>query len=227
MAEARRPILAIDGPAGAGKSTVARLAAQRLGFTYIDTGAMYRGVALSALRGGIDPDDGERLTDAARRLTFEFREVEGERRLFLDGEDVSRAIREPQVSGAASQVAAVSGVRSALVAAQRAMGAAGGVVMEGRDIGTVVFPDAEVKVYLDASPEERARRRHLELKGRGHDVPLEQLAREIAERDTRDSNRADSPLRAAEDAIRLPTDGLSIDQVVERLVTMVREKMPA
>lgn len=222
--EPRRPILAIDGPAGAGKSTVARQAAARLGFTYIDTGAMYRGVALAARREGIDPSDGEAVAAVARRARLEFREQDGRSRLWMDGEDVGDAIREPEISGLASVVAAIPGVRVALVAAQREMGARGGVVMEGRDIGTVVFPDAEVKVYLDATPAERARRRHAELAAQGREIPLEQITREMEERDRRDTTRDDSPLKAAPGSMALLTDGLTIDQVVDRLVTLVEER---
>jgi cytidylate kinase len=221
----RKPIVAIDGPAGAGKSTVARAVAERLGLTYVDTGAMYRAVGLAAARRGLDPAaQPEAVADLAGQLNFEFRHAEGKTHLWVDGEDVSEAIRRPAISSLASVVAVNSGVRAALVSAQRELGAAGGVVMEGRDIGTVVFPQAEVKVYLDASPEERGRRRRRDLLAQGNDVPLEQVVRDIAERDLRDTTRADSPLRRAPGAHYLDTDGLTISQVVDRLVRLAEER---
>ena len=223
-AKTRRPILAIDGPAGAGKSTVARGAAARLGFTYIDTGAMYRGVALAARRRGLNLNDPEALGRIAAETGFSFRQAEGTTRLLLDGEDVSDAIRRPEISGLASEIATFPGVRAALVEKQRRLGAEGGIVMEGRDIGTVVFPQAEVKVYLDATPQERARRRRADLAKQGVDVSLEQVLRDIEERDRRDSTRADSPLRLAPGATRVITDGLSIEEVIDRLVRLVEEK---
>jgi cytidylate kinase len=221
----QKPIVAIDGPAGAGKSTVARALAERLGLTYIDSGAMYRAVGLAARRQGLDPAvDPAAVAELAGRLEFEFRHAGAKTFLWVDGEDVSEAIRRPEISALASVVAVNSGVRAALVRAQRRLGEEGGVVMEGRDIGTVVFPHAEVKVYLDASPEERGRRRRKDLLAQGLDVPLEQVVSDIAERDERDSTRADSPLARAADAVHLPTDGLTIEQVVERLAEIARER---
>jgi len=220
----RQPIIAIDGPAGAGKSSVAQEVARRLGLTYIDTGAMYRAVALHALRRGIAVDDAPALEELAAALRMEFRRTDGGQHLFVDGVDVERAVRDPKVGAASSPVSAIPGVRHHLTAAQHAMGRAGGVVMEGRDIGTVVFPDAEVKVFLTASPAERARRRHAQLVAQSRqDVPpVEEIEREIVERDLRDSTRADAPLRQAADAVELQTDGLTKDEVVQAIVDLVR-----
>jgi cytidylate kinase len=196
-------IVAIDGPAGAGKSTVARAVARALGFTYLDSGAMYRAVALASLRGR---DDVEGLD-----IHLENGVVR------LDGEDVTLAIRTPEVSEAASRVAARPAVRAALVAKQRRMLSEGDWVAEGRDIGTVVAPDADLKVYLTASPEERARRRAAEL-----GLPVEQVLADHAGRDERDSAREHSPLRAADDAVEVDTTGLSVDEVVQRIAGLVR-----
>jgi len=201
-------VIAIDGPAGAGKSTVARALAERLGFTYLDSGAMYRCVALLALRA---PDrDPAELASAAR---VELGGLRGA--VLLDGQDVSGAIRAPEVSAQASVVAAVPAVREALVAKQRALLAAGDWVAEGRDIGTVVAPGAELKVYLDADPAERARRRAAEIGADEDSVLAEQTIR-----DERDRSRAESPLRAAEGAVVLDTTGLGLPEVVERIAAL-------
>jgi cytidylate kinase len=220
-----RPIVAIDGPAGAGKSTVARMLARRLGYAYIDSGAMYRAVALFALRRSVPLDDAERLAELARELRFEFLPGRGDRpRVLVNGEDVSAAIRTPEIDTASSRVSQWRGVRSALVAEQQRMGAEGGVVMEGRDIGTVVFPQARAKIYLVASPEERARRRAKELAARGQRVDLAQVLGEVVERDRRDMEREHSPLFRAKDATEFLTDGLTIEQVVDGLEALVRER---
>jgi cytidylate kinase len=221
---ARKPIVAIDGPAGAGKSTVARLLAERLGLVYIDTGAMYRAVALAAAQSGVDPADQAAVARLAERARFEFLPQAGAARLLFNGADVTTAIRGPEISALASVVAAIPGVRSALVREQRRLGAGGGVVMEGRDIGSVVFPDADLKLYLDASPGELARRRRSDLEQQGRPVDLEQVSREIAERDRRDSTRSDSPLCHAPGAIYFSTDGLTISEVVDRLAALAREQ---
>ncbi len=219
-----KPIVAIDGPAGAGKSTVARRVAGDLGYVYIDTGAMYRAVALMARRAGIAWDDAEALTELTGRLRFEFEPHEERPRLWVDGEDVSAPIRTPEISRGASEVSCWPGVREALVDQQRRLGAEGGVVMEGRDIGTVVFPQARLKVYLTASGEERARRRAEELRAGGAEVDSETVLREVLERDTRDMRREHSPLRKAEDAVEVCTDGLTIDEVVARIAALARER---
>ncbi|HET9592052.1 MAG TPA: (d)CMP kinase [Solirubrobacterales bacterium] len=208
-------VIAIDGPAGAGKSTVARGVAARLGFTYLDSGAMYRCVALAALRGGADLDDGETVGALAERLEIDF---DG-RRVLLGGDDVTAAIREPEVSAAASQVSVHPRVREAMVARQRALIGAGRYVAEGRDIGTVVSPDSPLKVFLTASDEERARRRAAET---GED--FEAVLTAQRQRDARDTEREHGALRAAEEAVELDTTGLSIDEVVARVVARARER---
>ena len=219
-----RPIVAIDGPAGSGKSTVARLLAARLGYVYVDTGAMYRAVALTARRRGIPFDDPDRLAALTRELRFEF--VPGDERphLLVNGEDVSRAIRTPDMDAGSSRVSQWPGVRQALVVQQRRLAAEGGVVMEGRDIGTVVFPEARAKVFLTASVEERSRRRTAELVARGEVADAERVRQDVAERDRRDMEREHSPLCRADDAVEVVTDGLTIEQVVERLAAIVRER---
>lgn len=217
--------IAIDGPAGAGKSTVARRVAARLGYLYIDSGAMYRAVALIALRNGVpasEPDQTAALTRSARILFQPAGSESEEQRVLLDGEDVTEALRTPQVSAFASVVSAIPGVRSALVGQQQTMGAHGGVVMEGRDIGTVVFPNAEVKVFLTASPEERAVRRHRDIVERGQGTAtLEEVRAEQDERDKRDATRSVSPLVPAADAVMLESDGLSPDDVVDDILEIV------
>jgi cytidylate kinase len=222
-----RPIVAIDGPAGAGKSTVARRLAAALGYTYIDTGAMYRAVALVAGRREVSLDDSEGLTHLARALDFAFVPDGETPRLLVNGEDVSRAIRTPEISRGSSLVSRWPGVRSALVRQQQRLAEAGGVVMEGRDIGTVVFPNARVKIYLTATVDERARRRCAELQGTDQPPSLEDVRREVEERDRRDMEREHSPLRKAEDAVEFYTDGLTIEEVVERLAGLVREREAA
>ena len=208
-------VIAIDGPAGAGKSSVARAVAGRLGFTYLDSGAMYRCVALAALESGTDVDDGEALGRLAVGLAIDF---EGGA-VVLDGRDVGAAIREPRVTEAASRVSVHPRVRAALVERQRALIAAGRYVAEGRDIGTVVSPDSPLKIFLTASPEERARRRALQS---GEDEAAVLAAQR--ERDERDETREHGALRAAEDAVEIDTTGQSLDEVVERIVALARER---
>lgn len=208
-------LIAIDGPAGAGKSTVARGVAEALGFTYLDSGAMYRCVALVALRRGLDPDDGGPLAEVAAGLQILF----AEGRILLDGEDVSEAIREPEVGEAASRVSVHPEVREAMVARQRALIAAGEYVAEGRDIGTVVSPEAPLKVFLTASDEARARRRAHES-----GQPVEEVAAAQRERDSRDRGRAHGALRVAGDAVELDTTGLSVADVVDRVVELARKR---
>jgi len=215
-------IVAIDGPVGAGKSTVAMGVARALGIRYIDTGAMYRSVAWLALRQGVDLRDERAVASIAASASIEFVPANSRQGVVVNGTDVTEAIRTPEVSEAASVVSAHPAVRHAMVALQRRMGAEGGVVMEGRDIGTVVFPDAEVKVFLDASPEERARRRFKELVAKGVAVDYESLKKAEEERDRRDSTRAHSPLRRAPDAVVIDTTGLTVQEIVDRIVQLVR-----
>ena len=217
-----RVSLAIDGPAGAGKSTVAREVARRLGYVYIDTGAMYRAVAYVAYQRGLRLDaDDHAIGELAGELRFEFHRVGDEQHLFVDGEDTEAALRTPAVSNLSSPVSALPGVRQHLVAAQRLMAEGGGVVMEGRDIGTVVLPGAEVKVFVTASEAERARRRQRQLHEQGVERRLEQILQEQRERDTRDSSREVAPLRRAADAHLLVTDDQTLAEVTARLVDLV------
>jgi CMP/dCMP kinase len=216
-------IIAIDGPSGAGKGTAARALARRLGYLYIDTGAMYRAVAWRALQAGVPLDDAAALGEIAASARVELGGDAGAPRVVIDGTDITDHIRTPQVSQAASKVSAIPAVRRALVARQQEMGRAGDVVMEGRDIGTAVFPDAEIKFYLDASVEERSRRRHEEDCQRGNAAKsLAETMAEVVERDRRDSTREDSPLVRADDAILIDSSGLTVEQVVEQMLQRVQ-----
>jgi cytidylate kinase len=217
----KRVVIAIDGPAGAGKSTVAKRLADRLGFTYIDTGAMYRAVALWAVRQSVDFGDFHRMEQLA--LASEIELAPG--RIQLNGEDVTTAIRTAEVTNGASRIAVITGVRRAMVAKQREIGQKVSVVMEGRDIGTVVFPNADIKVYLDASIEERVRRRLAESRAKGVEVSESVLAAQMKERDQRDSTRADAPLAQAPDAVYLDSTYLSEDEVAEAILKMVRARV--
>jgi cytidylate kinase len=222
-----QPVVAIDGPAGAGKSTAARQLAERLGYLLVDTGALYRGVALVAFERGIDWDDADALGALIDTLALAFeRDVQGGGlKLIIDGLDRSGDIRAPHISTGASRVSRHPPVRRALLGLQRKLGAAGGVVLEGRDIGTVVFPDAEVKIFLTASDEARARRRHAELVRAGHEADLERVLDDIRERDRLDSERELSPLRAADDAVLVDTSDSPLDEVLDRLETLVKSRM--
>ncbi len=222
MAGNKHIIIAIDGPAGAGKSTVARRVADRLGFLYIDTGAMYRAVALWALRAGVDLGDAHRLEQLAREAHMEL--FPGGSRVLLNGEDVTEAIRTAEVAQAASEISAVAGVRRALLDKQRGFGAAASVVMEGRDIGSVVFPEADIKIFLDADPAVRAARRLRDLEHAGQSATPEEVLREIGERDQRDRSRAEAPLVQAPDAVYIDSSRMSIEQVEEAILKLVRER---
>jgi CMP/dCMP kinase len=217
-------IVAIDGPSGAGKSTLAKRIAKELGFTYLDTGAMYRALALKVLRRGLDLKDDVGLTEIARSTEINLTERNGRVEVLLDGEEVSNLIRTPEVSQMASKVSALPVVRQRMLELQRAMGRRGNVVAEGRDIGTVVFPEAEVKIYLVASAEERARRRFEELRVVGAAASLEETLREMTERDKRDSERDLAPLRQAEDAIAIDSSALDVEAVAQRVIRAIRKK---
>ena len=219
----KKIVVAIDGPAGAGKSTIAKLVAEKLGYAYIDTGAMYRSVALKFLQTGKEFDEAF-ISQLAQTMIIEFKPEASVNRVFVDGVEVTDAIRSAEVTANVSRVAAIGDVREAMVAQQRRMGESGGVLMDGRDIGTVVFPNAQLKIFLTASVEERALRRYKELVAKGQDVDLAQLKKDIASRDKQDSERAISPLRQAEDALLLDTSDMNIEQVTAKIMQLVEEK---
>lgn len=219
----KKIVVAIDGPAGAGKSTIAKLVAERLGYAYIDTGAMYRSVAWRFLHTG-QPFDETFISHLANTMVIQFRPEARVNRVFVDGQEVTDAIRSAEVTANVSRVAAIGAVREAMVEQQRRMGDAGGVLMDGRDIGTVVFPNAQLKIFLTASVEERAQRRYKELLAKGEQVDLAQLQQDIANRDKQDSERAIAPLRQAEDALLLDTSHMNIEQVTEKILQLVEER---
>jgi cytidylate kinase len=218
-------LITIDGPAGAGKTTVSRILAQRLGFRYVDTGALYRGVALAALAATIDIADDHGLEKMLKSLTIEFVVRDGVTRLMLNEQDVTDKIRSPEITMAASAVSARPVVRQHLLTVQHALGSQKKAVFEGRDMGTVVFPDADLKFYLDASVEVRAMRRFNELKGQNRQS-ISQVEADIRRRDKNDTTRAVAPLRAAEDAIVIDASDLSAERVVEEMLTHVQQKYP-
>ena len=220
----RQLSIAIDGPAGSGKTTIAREVARRLGYKYIDTWAMYRAAAWKSLELAITLEDEKRIAEMVERMDIRFEVGDGSR-ILADGEDVSTAIRTPEVTRLSSPISAIPGVRRRLVALQKKMGGEGGCVMEGRDIGSVVMPHAEVKVFLTASVEERARRRYAEMLHSGMHADLVTLRGEIEERDQRDSTRAHSPLTRVPDAVEIATDGITIEQVVEMVMSLCRERL--
>jgi len=217
-------VIAIDGPAGAGKSTVSKRLAAELGYRLLDTGALYRLIALLAKRAGVDWADEAGLATIAENVDVQFK-LDGERnRVFAGEEDVSEAIRTPEISSGASQVSAHPGVRAGLLDLQRKIGEAGGIVAEGRDVGTVVFPDAGAKFFLTASPRIRAQRRYDELVAKGMTVDFEELVSEIETRDQRDSNRAVAPLKQADDAVLVDCSELSPDEVIATMIQVVRQR---
>ena len=215
------PVIAVDGPGGSGKGTVSRLIAERLGWHFLDSGALYRLVGLSAMRRHIALDDEAALSGLSERLKVQFAANSGDSApILLDGVDVARDLRGELAGAAASRVAVLPGVRRALLERQRAFRRPPGLVADGRDMGTVVFPDAELKIFLDASPVERAERRYKQLKDKGMDVSLETLLRDIEERDLRDRGREMAPMRPAEDAIQIDTTGMAIAEVVDRILQL-------
>ena len=222
----RKLSVAIDGPGGAGKSTAAKALAARFGFAYVDTGAIYRTIGLAVLRAGADPGDGAAVEPVLldSRVELEY-DGNGLQHMLLNGRDVTGAIRLPEISGYASRVSALPAVRHALLELQRRQARLRSVVMDGRDIGTVVLPDADLKVFLTADPEVRARRRYEELLQRGTPQAYEDVLRDMRERDHRDCTRSEAPLRPAEDAVLLDSSALTFEQVVERLSCLVKERL--
>ena len=217
----KRISIAIDGPAAAGKSTVAKVVAKKLSYVYIDTGAMYRTITYAALEQKVDIENEEKLMEVVKNVNIEFQQGENTQLVFLNGQDVSEVIRTPDVTNRVSIVAKHRLVREEMVRRQQELAKKGGVVMDGRDIGTHVLPDAEVKIFMLASVEERAERRHLENMNKGFDSNLEQLKEEIARRDKLDSEREVSPLKKADDALELDTTSLSIEEVVQKIMGIV------
>src|SRR5262245_45525932 len=219
-----RLIIAIDGPSGAGKSTLAERLAKELDFVYLDTGAIYRALGLKVLREGVDLADDTRLAEWLRSTRIDLQEKDGRLAVILDGIDVAAEIRTPEVSQMASKVSALKMVRERLLDLQRAIAGRGSVVAEGRDIGTVVFPNADVKIFLHASAEERARRRCAELRAAGRPADLTETLREMAERDKRDSERDLAPLRMADDAVSIDSSTLGADELARRVLTEIKKK---
>lgn len=218
--------VAIDGPAGAGKSTISKAAASKLGYIYIDTGALYRTVGLNALRKGSDVKNAESvISTLTDDLKIELKFIDGEQRMFLNGEDVSGEIRTPEASMAASAVSAVPEVRKYLFDLQKNLAASNNCIMDGRDIGTVVLPDADVKIFLTASPEARAKRRHLELIEKGMDSKYEEVLADMIERDYNDSHRAIAPLKQADDAVLADTSDINLEQSIELIISIIEGKI--
>ncbi len=219
-------IITIDGPAGSGKSTIAKMLAKELGYTYIDTGAMYRAVALMVKRKGIDPDNPDAVVELMKKIQIDLKPAENGVQVFLNGEDVSKEIRTEEIGKIASKIARHSEVRKILVQMQRELGLkAKNVVIEGRDTGTVIFPDADIKFFFTASPEVRAERRFKELKEKGLDISYEEILKEIKERDHLDETRKDSPLRPAEDAIIIDTTGKSLSDVFQDVLKIIKDRL--
>lgn len=220
----KRYVVTVDGPAGSGKSTVGRLLARALAYVYLDTGALYRAVALKVGRAGLDASDKPGIAALCSETAVEFVERDGVTRIRLDGRDVTELIRTPEISMLASTVSAVPEVRQRLLAVQRDAARAGGIVAEGRDMGTVVFPGADVKFFLTAGPEERGRRRWLELRERGHEADLEDVIRDVARRDRQDSEREIAPLRPAEDGVFVDSTGKTVEEVVGEMLRVIKGK---
>ncbi|MEJ5252926.1 MAG: (d)CMP kinase [Chthonomonadetes bacterium] len=220
----KQRVVAIDGPAGAGKSSVAKRVAQALGYRYLDTGALYRALAWKAIKSGLRPQDASYIVDMTRETKVELQQHNGEQRVLVDGEDVTEAIRAPEVANLASPISAIPEVREILLDWQRDFARQGGTVAEGRDTGTVVFPNAGVKIFLTASLDERARRRHRELLERGINISLQQVKLDMEARDQRDSTRHIAPLRPAPDAVIIDTEHLSLDEVVEEVLKICRAR---
>ena len=216
----RGKVIAIDGPAGSGKSTTAKIVAERLGYTYLDTGAMYRALTYYALENKINPADEKKLAEIAEQLPLEFRRKDGGNFVYLNGQDISSEIRTPEVTKNVSEVSAHLLVRQAMVAKQKEFGKNGSIVAEGRDTTTIVFPDADLKIYMDASVKERARRRLLDLSNMGIESDLSEQEQEISRRDDYDSGREHSPLTRAEDAMVIDTTNLTIEEQVKRIVEL-------
>ena len=219
----RKIIIAIDGPAGSGKSTTARLVAQKLGYTYIDTGAMYRALTLKVIESNVDPNDEDSIVKLAENTRIDLIYENGNLKVILDNRDVSDKIRTPEVTSLVSVVSAHPKVRDIMVKKQRELGKDGGVVIDGRDIGTVVFPNADLKIFMTADVKERAKRRQKELKAQGFEIDIEKLIKEIEERDEFDSNREISPLKKADDAIEIDTTNLTIEEQVELVLKKAYE----
>lgn len=218
-------VIAIDGPSGAGKSTIAGMLASRLGYLQIDTGAMYRAVAYLMKNASVDLADGAAVENFCSNVDIRFATLDGVKRVLANGQDVTGLIRTPEISSLTSRVSALKPVREALLVSQREMGRIGGVVLEGRDIGTVVFPDADLKFFLFASPEERGRRRYEELCAKGESVTLQETVNDVIKRDEQDSQRDIAPLRQADDAIPVDSTGLDIDAVLGLMEAFVRKKL--
>ncbi len=217
--------VAIDGPSGAGKSTIARAIAVKMGFVYVDTGALYRSIGLAAQRHGVAGDDAAQVCALLPTLQLRLRYADGQQRVLLGEEDVSDAIRTHEISKYASQVSAIPQVRAYLLDLQRSMAQEGSVIMDGRDIGTVILPQADVKIFLTASAEKRAERRHRELMEKGQSVPYDQVLQDMIARDKQDESRAAAPLKAAEDAVRVDTSDLDLEQSIARICDEIAKKL--
>ncbi len=219
--------IAIDGPAGAGKSTISKFVASEMGYLYIDTGAMYRAIGYKALENNISLDESEKIDAMAKESEIELKITDHGQNIYLDGKDVTGKIRTPEVSMAASKVSAIGGVRRTLVELQRKIAGSNNVIMDGRDIGTVVLPDAEIKIFLTASAEDRAMRRYLELKEKGTETSYQDVLEDMQKRDYQDSHRAESPLKAADDATIIDTSGQTLGESVQLIVDFIKSRVQA